>query len=347
MKTIIPFVLVAGALVAPAWFTLRAADTPPAQAKGRVLLLENERTLEGDIELVGDQYRIRRTLGETWVASNKVLRLCQDHREAYAYLRERANLRDPAERLRLAQWCYLHDLREESLAEVTAAARLRPDHEPTQRLLANLQRTANQPPAPRTAPPTENPATPAPPTVDVTQEALGLFVSHVQPILLNTCANCHSSGRGGSFKLTRPPAGELVGRKTLQQNLVSVLAQVNLDEPGASPLLTRAVSIHGEMKDPPLRGRQAVAYRTLEDWVRATAANHPPARPQTTGMPAAVPATALPTRFGSELPATARPNNPTLPATPSSTAVEQKEEKADVPVDLFDPAIFNGQPEKN
>src|SRR5262245_26520518 len=114
MNTKIRFLLGALALVAPVWLILQAADGPARPNKGKVLLLQNERTLEGEIEPVGDQYRIRRTVGETWVPASKVMRLCQTHEEAYAFLRERANLRDPDERLRLAQWCYLHDLREQA-----------------------------------------------------------------------------------------------------------------------------------------------------------------------------------------------------------------------------------------
>src|SRR5262249_13746097 len=149
MNTKIGLVLGALALAAPAWLIVRAADSSEPPGKGHVLLLQNERTLEGDIEKVGEQYRVRRTVGETWVPANKVLFLCQTNEEAYAYLSERANLRDPDERLRLAQWCHLHDLREQALAEVSAAAKLRPNHAPTQRLLAGLQRSAALPPAPR------------------------------------------------------------------------------------------------------------------------------------------------------------------------------------------------------
>ena len=59
-----------------AWLALTATADPPAQVTtagpataGRVLILENQRTLEGDVERVGDQYRVRRSTGEMWVAA--------------------------------------------------------------------------------------------------------------------------------------------------------------------------------------------------------------------------------------------------------------------------------------
>ena len=40
--------------------------------------------------------------------------LCGSLEEAYQFLRKRANLNDPDERLRLAEWCRQHDLREQA-----------------------------------------------------------------------------------------------------------------------------------------------------------------------------------------------------------------------------------------
>ena len=108
---------------------LLAADTPtPADrgpAHGKVLVLENDQTLAGDVERAGDLYRVRRLIGETTVPAERVLRLCADMGEAYAFLRGRANLSDADERLRLAEWCRLNGLHDQALAEVKAAVELR------------------------------------------------------------------------------------------------------------------------------------------------------------------------------------------------------------------------------
>src|SRR5262249_24607459 len=119
--------LLAVLAAAPAGEAVRTAD-PAKAATGKLLLFETERTLEGDIERVGDQYRVRRTTGETWVPAQGVLCLCAGPEEGYVFLRDRANLGDPDERMRLAQWCRQRGLRKQALEEVRAAAELRPGH---------------------------------------------------------------------------------------------------------------------------------------------------------------------------------------------------------------------------
>src|SRR5262245_18321754 len=226
------------ALGAPAGGRLWAADPAgPPPAAGKVLVLDNEHTLEGDIERVGEQYRVRRSTGETWLPAAKALRLCATMEDAYAYLRTSANLRDPDERLRLAQWCHLNGLRQLAIDEVTAAVEVRLEYTPCRKLLAHLQQTAAAPPS---APGHHDaaPETVATPAVDLSAEALCTFSTKVQPILMNACANCHAAGKGGAFKLMRAYDEAGGGRKTVQQNLAAVLAQLNAKSPQGSPLLT-------------------------------------------------------------------------------------------------------------
>ena len=87
--------------------------------------------------------------------------------------------------------------------------------------------------------------------------------------------NCHANGRGGAFKLTRSYNAAVLNRKTLQQNLAAVIGEVNIGQPQNSPLLSKAVSVHGPLEQAPFKNRQAAAYRTLEDWVKNTLADNP------------------------------------------------------------------------
>ena len=276
--------------------------------RGKVLVLENEQTLTGDVEKIGDVYHIRRLIGETAVPADQVLRLCGDMAEAYAFVRGRANLADPDEHLRLAEWCRLNGLHDQAIAEVQAAVDLRPDHEPSRRLLAYLQETRpGQPAAPAHG---DVPADGPKLSVDLTEDALGQFATKVQPILMNACANCHANGRGGAFKLTRTYDSVVLNRKTMQQNLAAVLGEVNPGQPQNSPLLCKAVSVHGPLESAPLKNRQAAAYRTLEEWVKNTLADNPqlldpsPVRPAAaTAPPAAAappPAEVRPTAFSNQ-----------------------------------------------
>src|SRR5437763_13044215 len=121
MTTKIQLFLCALAVAAPTWANVRAAEPTSPRPTGKVLVLDNERTLEGDIERVGEQYHVSRAAGETWVPRTKALCLYATLEEAYAFLRSQTNLNDADERLRLARWCFQHGLREQTLAEATEA----------------------------------------------------------------------------------------------------------------------------------------------------------------------------------------------------------------------------------
>jgi hypothetical protein len=345
MNSKIGSTLCALALTVPAWAGLRAGEIVPAQKTGRVLVLDNERTLEGDIEQQGEQYRLRRSVGEVWIPGENVLRLCATREEAYLFLRSRANLRDPDEHLRLASWCHQHGLRKQTLVEVSAAVDLRPNHSESQRLLRSLQRsteTSATTPMPAHEDQESTPGLPA-----VNTESLSLYMARVQPILMNACANCHATGRGGSFKLVRTFENGSGNRKTTQQNLAAVLGQVMRDHPQSSPLLIKAVSVHGEMAQPALKSKDMPAYRILEEWVRVTIDSNPPLQESPLTPVAALQRTSAEST-------SAKPQQPpteaiagvqgtaVAPMVPSEP-VKEADKSPDGPVDPYDPFIFNQQ----
>jgi hypothetical protein len=346
MNTLIRLVLFAGAL-APTLSAAQAADAPSEHAKGQVLLLRTQRILEGEIEHVEDQYRVKRPGGgETWIRAELVQRVCSSRESAYDYLRSQANLDDPDERLRLAKWCQVNNLREQAIAELRVAVAMRPEHAESRRLLNSWLEAVLTSPAP-TPDTTDRPApaptkttpalahTSATPEVELNAELIGQFVRKVQPILMNTCFRCHGVGRGNPFELSRITGDGLASRRSSLQNLSAVLAQIKPEKPQASPLLVMAVSVHGGATQPPIRKRELPAYRCLEEWVQQAAADRSPSLPRTatTQAPAESP-------IHPEPPA-AKPI--VQPAPP------QSDDKAPAqPVDEFDPVIFNRQmhPEK-
>ena len=168
---------------------------------------------------------------------------------------------------------------------------------------------------------------------ELNTESLGLFVTKVQPILMNACASCHATGRGGAFKLARAAGTATASQRTVQQNLAAVLAQVNLEQPQTSPLLVKAINVHGDAGQPPLKGRQVAAFHTLESWVRQTAAKNPHLRGQLARPTPPPPA------------AEAKPEVAQPEARSTGWAVEVKEKPAGKPkpADPFDPAAFNRQ----
>lgn len=338
MNTFFPLILCAAVL--PSADLPTPADRGPAH--GKVLVLENDQTLAGDIERAGDLYRVRRLIGETTVPADRVLRLCADMEEAYAFLRGRANLTDADERLRLGEWCRLNGLHDQALAEVKAAVELRPDDPGSRRLLAYLQETgaAKSAPAKDRTDGTEAEAPRIP--VDLTEESLGQFATKVQPILMNACANCHGASHGGAFRLTRSYDSAVLNRKTLQQNLAAVLAEVNPDQPRSSRLLSKAVSVHGPLDQAPIKNRQSAAYRTLEDWVKATLADNPqlhdrPLVASPPPVPAAPPVEVRPVGFAEQ---TAPPaKSADVPKAFAPPTVKEAPE----PADPYSPDAFNRQ----
>jgi hypothetical protein len=283
MKTFFSSLVLLSILALPAIIVAGAEDRPPSLQKGKVLILKNEFTIEGDIELVGDRYRVLRKNGEKWVQAESVLALMGSLTDAYGYLRGRINADDPDERLRLSRWCRDNGLQQQALAELQAAANLRPDHAETRRLLQHWKQTTASERAPsrgtgKNAAAPAQPMTGTLPSIEVTTESLGLFATRVQPILMNTCARCHATGRGGQFHLTQVYDDNINNRQTLEHNLAAVLAEVNVNQPEASRLLVKALSDHAHTGQAPLRDRQSAPYRTLETWVKVTVANNPQLR---------------------------------------------------------------------
>lgn len=322
--------------------------------KGRVLILDTDRVLEGDIERSGDQYRVRRQSGETWLPAAKVRALCNSLEEAYVYLRDRANLEDPDERLRLARWCRAHGLTDQALHEAKTALELRPTHEETRRLVQILQRPES---ATAKAEPTPAPAEPeALPPVDFNNEAIGLFLTKVQPILMNTCVNCHGGAKSGAFKLTRTYADTQAHPRATRQNLAAVMALVQREKPHDSPILSWAVTVHGDADKPPIKDRQAPAYKAMEEWVKLAVKGMPAKIEPTSPLPEnrleaeMSPPGSIPFAVGAPHKPEAKPaSEPKAPATmapmnePKPPASSSTTPPSSLPADPFDPAIFNQQ----
>jgi hypothetical protein len=314
-----------------AWRLLAA---PPADdLAGRLLLLDNQRVMEGDVARVGDQYRVRRDGGETLLPADRVLAVCPDLNAAYKLLRDRIEPRDAAARLRLAQWCDANGMRSEAMAEAQAVVELLPRSTEAQTLLKMYRQKAAAPvPAPVAA---QKPAIPAatPPNadpIDCSAEALKRFTAKVQPVLLNTCVNCHAADDAGQFRLTRIHSNGRNATSAMSQNIAAALAQVDRAKPLASPLLLLASTAHGGATAPPLRDRGMPAFKQLEEWVKMVVDETTP--PSVSIPPATVQtaADAAPMKRGAE-------------TDPKSQFGVTNAVPRNEPNDPFDPAIFNQQ----
>jgi hypothetical protein len=108
--------------------------------------------------------------------------------------------------------------------------------------------------------------------LNVSSECLSLFNNKVQYILMNSCANCHATGRGGAFVLMQ--ATDPSGRRSTDANLSAVIRQISFEKPGASPLLVKAGTAHGGAAQAALANRQAVPFATLQGWIEMVAAQN-------------------------------------------------------------------------
>jgi hypothetical protein len=271
MKAIIRHVAWAIALTVPCAVMVSAQQTPAPTSNGQVLVLDNERVLEGEITRQGELYHIRRDNSELTVPAENALAVCANMQEAYQLLCARANLRDADEHLRLARWCLLHELREQAIADAKIAVAMRPNHAESSQLLAMLDHAVTN--AIPSAPPAPQPIAEPMQFLDVSGECMAVFATKVQPILMNTCASCHATGRGGSLVLVR--SAEAAGRKSTQQNLTAVIKQICFDDPAASPLLIKACCAHGSAQTAALANREAVPFMTLQGWVELLVVQHP------------------------------------------------------------------------
>ena len=264
---------------APAPLPLGLTNRSANVDQGRVLLLENDRLLEGEIERIGNRYRIRRPVGELWIPCDRARRLCRDLEEAFHLMQTQTNLRDPDERLRLARWCHTNGLKERALSEARAALDMRPDHMETVQFVQVLQRlsigTTQAPKTASTAPdaPPVQATGAATPALDISDDVFVTFSARVQPILINACYSCHHPGKSTTFLLNRPNEGSY--RISAQRNLAAVLEHVNVEKTILSPLLIKSVVAHGGATQAPLHGRQSVPFQTMQAWVEQLVAMNP------------------------------------------------------------------------
>lgn len=359
MNTLIRLSMCA-ALAAP-FAQFAVADSTPAAKTGKVLLIDYDRILEGDIERSGDRFRIHQGAGEMTIPATPTMLLLPNKDAAFQLLKSRAKLSDPIALVKLSRWCLSNELQQRALEMAEMALALLPKDRSLQRFRDDVKlRLTLAPPPPVIPAAALVPGAKSEAAIaDVSPESYGLFATRVQPLLINACASCHASGRGGNFHLTRPSAA-FGDQHSTQLNLAAVSPYLNREQPFASPLLAHAVAAHGGGSHPPIRDRQGLAFRYLEEWTRQACGNPivpgklpaevvaeatpmpaPPAMPTITGKPAAPPPVLL------SGPASESVAPITQAKAAESAAPRQKAPEAPPsapkkePTDPFDPELFN------
>ncbi len=221
--------------------------------------------------------------------------------------------------MRLAHWCEQNNLYPQAIAEAREALAIRPKHLVAQQYLDSLERSAQLAAQPSAPEPDHKDLDDADtPMLDLSADSLGLFVTKVQPILMNTCATCHANNQNSKFRLQHVSGISASWQRATQVNMVAAVRQINIESAALSPLLVKSVSKHGNAQQPPLTGTSSQPYLLLRQWVELTIANNPHLR-QDLGqtavatLPVLIPATLQPPA-APVAPPVASPPVATLPA---------------------------------
>jgi hypothetical protein len=235
-------------------------------------LVLNGRVLSGDLLRDAGGY-VFKSGGLTARLADGDVEVVADTREGlFVERRKRIDDKDFSERANLARWGMLHGMTEAASAEVEAILRDAPNFEPARKLQKAMRDQKR--------------------LVVVSGEqaggggkldavvggfgddALKMFTSRVQMILLNKCGQCHANPRHeGAFKLTarKPHFTPTI----TQRNFQAAEAMCDLRNPAKSKLLEMAITPHGDAKrvQAPFGGPRDPNYQELKKWVYALARN--------------------------------------------------------------------------
>ena len=91
-------------------------------------------SLLGRIEQKNGQFEVRTEAGSSLIPASRVLKLCDTPQDAYAFLKQRVNRKDPLDSLRLARWCVKFGLTEAAHQEAEETLKLQPGNLEAQRI---------------------------------------------------------------------------------------------------------------------------------------------------------------------------------------------------------------------
>ncbi|HEY3788100.1 MAG TPA: hypothetical protein VGL71_04555, partial [Urbifossiella sp.] len=340
--------------------------TPPSI--GSIILLKDGKMVEGAVTQSTDMVVVRRGSIDQPFARDQVQFIGKSKDECYRHLLGTVKADDAPGRFKLARWCMYNGLRELALGEAKEVVKLQPNMTAAAEMARALEESIRlfnpdgtakieAPAAPKVGAPVLPKAVEADP--EIVPEAATAFAPHIQPILVNLCADCHARpGYAGVFKMACGSVQD-VDAAIARHNLKAAISQIKNGDPGASPLLVKALAVHGGMKQAAFANRAAPAFRVLEAWVYIAAGSKamPPAVPMVpppdmkTGLPA-VPPPDMKTGLPAVPPPDMKPVLPPVPppsipapkfgedALPSAPSAPNSE-SANAPIDDFDPSVYN------
>ena len=241
---------------------------------GKFIVLKGNKLINGSVMTNADKIIVRKGALDRTFDKADVLFVGDSRDDVYRFMLSKAPTDNMDTRLAVAKWCALNGLREQALTEARTILALQAGHRGAADLARSLEESLRHYPADEsTTKPQVALVTVEEPEIDVTAEGATTFSSRAQPILANQCMECHArDDHNSGFRLKRVTGFE-VGPHATHANLRAVAGQLKKDDPANSPLLIKALTTHGGMKQPAFVSRQAVAFRVLESWVMLAAGN--------------------------------------------------------------------------
>ncbi len=256
-------------------------NPPPSQP---CVLLQNDNVLFGHAYQMGEFVVVQTGQGsEVQLSRKEVSCWSTSLRGLYQYRVDHRQQGNLTAHIRDARWCLQYDLFDLAAQEIAAAQQLDPASQAAKsvqdqliRLTESRARTNSdaiaQPPAVQPVGYEDDHAQDESASVDLL--SLRGFASHVQPMLLNRCARCHSDDTQRAWTLVVPSVGARASSQITHANLAASLRYLDPISPAESELLVKATTPHGGV-GAPLSARNAKAIESLKRWIAMTVNSMP------------------------------------------------------------------------
>lgn len=255
----------------------------PNQAPNKLLVLKNGRVIDGRMTPRDNGYDILQPGGRLFVGSEQIRFRADNMDDAWQKMRDSMGELTPDTHLELAKWCYTNKLQGKAKKELLDALHLDPYRGDAKRMLQSIIRNEQRDSLVQNTSAAEIAArlkkVREQGSMAMERRSLGglpgslakVFTTRIQPIVSNKCGNsrCHGPGRN-EFVVMSISRGSTPVKS--EQNLASILNQIDYEDPARSPLLAATVGAHGGSSAPLFPGRSGRSHvETLRAWVMAAA----------------------------------------------------------------------------
>ncbi|MGI9456824.1 MAG: hypothetical protein ACR2NU_09690 [Aeoliella sp.] len=249
-----------------------------------MVVLHNGNVLIGQVDLLGDAYRVATGASEIRLSLRDVERVVGSLLEAYEAKRKKVRANSADDHLRLAAWCVRQEMWPQAARELNDARQLDSRH-PAIPLVARRLQISSRAAMRESQPPTK-------PDAIADQQAdehrarelqelesfaaslppgsLEDFTRQVQPILVNGCAaaGCHSMDDEQKLRLNRDLLRGIGNRESTLRNLAAVWEEIDHEHADYSPLVMQPSVPHGGLARPVFSGQRQNLQQRIVEWVR-------------------------------------------------------------------------------